>query len=90
MAGADPEDCCRGSRSFPTGRVHSSNRLGCVPRWDSRGNQDKTLDDEQAPPVIIDGLPTIGKTRHATETAFDLDVPAAILTHRYETRDVHL
>lgn len=90
MAGADPDDCCRGAHAasqqgeFTQATVWDACRDGIQEAIETQ------LDDEQAPPVIIDGLPTIGKTRHATETAFDLDVPAAILTHRYETRDVHL
>lgn len=90
MAGADPEDCCRGAHAasqqgeFTQATVWDACRDGIQEAIETQ------LDDEQAPPVIIDGLPTIGKTRHTTETAFDLDVPAAILTHRYETRDEHL
>lgn len=45
---------------------------------------------EQSSPVIIDGLPSIGKTHQATAVASGLDNPVAILTHRYETRDEHL
>jgi hypothetical protein len=90
MAGADPDDCCRGAHA-----AAQRDEFTQATVWDacSAGIRDaieSQLDDEQASPVIIDGLPTIGKTRHATDIAFHLDVPAAILTHRYETRDEHL
>lgn len=90
MAGADHDDCCRGAHAasqqgeFTQATVWDACRDGIQEAIETQ------LDDEQAPPVIIDGLPTIGKTRHAKEIAFDLDVSAAILTHRYETRDQHL
>jgi hypothetical protein len=90
MAGADHDDCCRGAHAasqqgeFTQATVWDACRDGIQEAIETQ------LDDEQAPPVIIDGLPTIGKTRHAKEIAFGLDVSAAILTHRYETRDQHL
>ncbi len=36
------------------------------------------------------GHPTIGKTHQVTNVAANLDIPIAILTHRYETHDNHL
>lgn len=90
MAGADTDDCCRGTHTASQQGEFTQVTVWNACRDGIRDAIETQLDDEQAPPVIIDGLPTIGKTRHTTEIAFDLDVPAAILTHRYETRDEHL
>lgn len=46
--------------------------------------------EEAYSPAVIDGVPTIGKTRNAIQVAAEFDHPVAILTHRYETRDQHL
>jgi len=90
MAGADPDDCCRGAHAASQRGEFTQATVWDACRTGIRDAIESQLDDEQASPVIIDGLPTIGKTQHATDIAFDLDVPAAILTHRYETRDEHL
>lgn len=90
MAGADTEDCCRGAHAEARQGEFTQTVVWEACRNGIRDAIETQLVDEQSTPVIIDGLPTIGKTRHATDVAFDLDVPVAILTHRYETRDEHL
>lgn len=90
MAGADTDECCRGSRVAAQQGEFTQSTVWAACRDGIHDATEAQLADDQAPPVIIDGLPTIGKTQHATEIAFNLDVPTAILTHRYETRDEHL
>ncbi|MWV38875.1 hypothetical protein [Natrialba sp. INN-245] len=46
--------------------------------------------DKGSSPVVIDGLPTIGKTKSAAEVVTEFDQPAAIFTHLHDTRNAHL
>jgi len=90
MAGTDFDNCCRGAHVAAQQGEFTQSTIWDACRTAIRDAIESQLNSKQAAKVIIDGLPTIGKTRHATEIAFDLDVQAAILTHRYETRDEHL
>lgn len=90
MADRVSGECCRGAQvarrqeGFTQQTVWDACRDGIFEAIDSQ------LGADEATPVIIDGLPTVGKTHQATDVAFNLDVPVAILTHRYETRDAHI
>ena len=90
MTGTNVEACCRGADAAAHRGEFTQETVWEACRGGIRDAIEAQLEGEQSTPVIIDGLPTIGKTRHATDIAFDLDVPVAILTHRYETRDEHL
>lgn len=41
-------------------------------------------------PVVIDGLPTVGKTTSAGNVVNSMDAPATILTHLHDTRNAHI
>lgn len=90
MAESEVEECCRGSQTATRqgGFTQETVRRTC--RKEIRTAIETQLNDEDSVPVIIDGLPTIGKTHQATSVAARLDEPVAILTHRYETRDGYL
>ncbi|MGB9955084.1 hypothetical protein ACOZ4B_01600 (plasmid) [Haloferax prahovense] len=90
MTGSDPEDCCRGAYAASQKDEFTQATVWDACRSGIRDAIESQLSDSQSSAVIIDGLPTVGKTRHATDIAFKLDAPVAILTHRYETRDEHL
>lgn len=74
MAGVDPDDCCRGAHAAAQRGEFTQATVWDACRTGIRDAIESQLDDEQASPVIIDGLPTIGKTQHATDIAFGLDV----------------
>jgi len=58
MAGADPEDCCQGAHAASQqGEFQSSKLPGMRAEMGIQEAIETQLDDEQAPPVIIDGLP---------------------------------
>lgn len=67
MAGADPDDCCRGAHAASQRGEFTQATVWDACRTGIRDAIESQLDDEQASPVIIDGLPTIGKTQHATD-----------------------
>lgn len=90
MIDSDVDDCCRGAHTASHWDAFTQQVVWEACRDGIRNAIEVQLEDEQSTPVIIDGLPTIGKTRHATDIAFDIGLPVAILTHRYETRDEHL
>lgn len=90
MPEADVENCCRGNRvatehgEFTQESVREACRNGIREAIESQ------LEGDRQEPVVIDGLPTIGKTHQATRVAAEFDEPVAILTHRYDTRDDHI
>lgn len=90
MSEADTRDCCQGAQvtGGPEDLDKQSVHEAC--RQVIRDAIQDQLEGHHSSPIVVDGLPTIGKTHQATEVATNLDVPVAILTHRYETRDEHL
>lgn len=89
MAETEERACCRGARVADSEELtKDAVRAAC--RDGIRSAIETQLDDADSTPIVIDGLPTIGKTHQASRVAAELDEQVAILTHRYETRDDHL
>lgn len=89
MAETEEQICCRGAR-VADGAELTKDAVRAACRDGIRTAIETQLDDADSTPIVIDGLPTIGKTHQASRVAADLDEQVAILTHRYETRDDHL
>lgn len=90
MADGNAHTCCPGARTAGNPEKLDRETVRDACRETVRVAIQKQLDDEEASPIVVDGLPTIGKTHQATAVAAELDASVAILTHRYETRDEHL